>query len=376
MKSHQFTFSPNKGWSHFGDTSFKPDLLLAFGSGKECNGEILVKWWQENFPLAKLLGCSTAGEIEGTTVLSGTIVVTAIKFEKTKLELCSLDFDSSEDSEDVGQKLASLLPHEGLKHCFVLSDGLNINGTRLVNGLSKALPEGILITGGLAGDGKRFELTQICTNESYGPNKVAVLGFYGDNIDIRSASFGGWDVFGPERLITHAENNVLYELDGQSALALYKDYLGEHAKELPSSGLLFPLKVTTNEGKEFVRTLLAIENETGAMTFAGDIPQGAHAQLMRANFERLIDGASHAAELALDKTPPELAILISCVGRRLVLGQRIEEEVEAVSEIFQNKTQLCGFYSYGEICPLLDEVGCTLHNQTMTITTFTEDLQR
>jgi len=109
------------------------------------------------------------------------------------------------------------------------------------------------------------------------------------------------------------------------------------------------------------------------MTFAGDIPEGAYAKLMRANFDRLIDGAYGAAEKTLkpDSTP-QLAILVSCVGRRLVLGQRIEEEVEAVEEVLGSKTTLAGFYSYGEICPLQDEVDCTLHNQTMTITTFNE----
>ena len=185
---------------------------------------------------------------------------------------------------------------------------------------------------------------------------------------------GGWSPFGPKRLITRSEENVLFELDSRSALALYKEYLGEYAKELPSSGLRFPLRITTPEGQSFVRTLLAIDEAAGSMTFAGNVPQGATAQLMRSNIDSLIDGAQGAAQHALQhsNTPPELAILISCVGRKLVMDQRIEEEVEAVKEELGDQVSLCGYYSYGEICPIPGTRENTLHNQTMTITTLSE----
>ena len=111
------------------------------------------------------------------------------------------------------------------------------------------------------------------------------------------------------------------------------------------------------------------------MTFAGNMPEGAYARLMKANFERLIDAAAGAAETCLDafdKTPPQLALLVSCVGRRIVLGQRIEEEIESVRDGFGKDTALAGFYSYGEISPLGLAAGCELYNQTMTITAFRE----
>ena len=107
------------------------------------------------------------------------------------------------------------------------------------------------------------------------------------------------------------------------------------------------------------------------MTFAGDIPQGATARLMKANFDRLIEGAQGAAEKSTSIIP-DLAILISCVGRKLVLKDRTEEELESVRRIFGNKTVLTGFYSYGEISPFTPNSKCELHNQTMTITTLSE----
>ena len=96
---------------------------------------------------------------------------------------------------------------------------------------------------------------------------------------------------------------------------------------------------------------------------------------MKANFDRLIDGATGAAgtgRVALGTATPELAILISCVGRKLVLKQRVEEEVESVRDVLGESVVLTGFYSYGEISPFTPGAKCELHNQTMTITTMAE----
>jgi hypothetical protein len=191
---------------------------------------------------------------------------------------------------------------------------------------------------------------------------------------------GGWDSFGVVRTITKSKGNVLYEFDGKPALALYKEYLGEMAKDLPASGLLFPLSLSIKNDKgeavEIVRTLLAVDEDAQSLTFAGDIPEGGTVRFMKANFDRLVDGASGAANMsteALAEEKVDLAILISCIGRKLVLKERIEDEVEAVSERLGAQAAITGFYSYGEICPTTPtERQCQLHNQTMTVTTFRE----
>ncbi len=374
MHVGQYIYTPERGWETQGEVPEQADLLLAFGSGIDCSGEILVDWWQNTHPEAQLVGCSTAGEILDTQVLSNSIVVTVLRFSHSTVTLSNTAFEAGEDSYAIGQRLASGLPKENLKLCFVLSDGLNVNGTRLVDGLAQTLPDCTLITGGLAGDGKRFAETQVCVNHNFGKRRAVAVGFYGDQLEIGHGSLGGWSTFGPKRRITRASENVLFELDNHSALELYKTYLGDYADELPSSGLLFPLRITTPEGKSFVRTLLAINEQKGSMTFAGDVPEGATAQLMRSNVDSLIDGAHGAAQHARHTlgNAPELAILISCVGRRLVMDQRVEEEIEAVQEEFSTHTTLCGYYSYGEICPLPDGGENTLHNQTMTITAIRE----
>jgi len=352
-------------------------LVLAFGATEILKDQTLIQGIKKLYPNGHILGCSTAGEIYGTQVFDDSLVVTAIQFESTPFAGTSIRLGDAGSSFEAGERLACSINRDNLAHVFILSDGLKVNGSDLVKGLTKHLPEGVTITGGLAGDGDRFGETLVFWDDVPKRDTIALVGFYGNNLKIGYGSMGGWDPFGPERLITKSKENVLYELDGKSALEIYKMYLGEHAKGLPATALLFPLSIRTKNGETgIVRTILSIDEKNHSMTFAGDIPEGSYARFMKANFERLIDGAQAAAKTcyqAVTARSPNLAILISCVGRKLVLKQRTEEEVEAAGDIFGSHTILTGFYSYGEISPFLPGAPCSLHNQTMTITTFTED---
>ena len=304
-----------------------------------------------------------------------SLVVTAVRFEHTKLNLVREVVDEGVSSLAAGERLAQALPKQQLVHVLVLSDGLMVNGSELARGLRENLPAGVAVTGGLAGDGADFQQTLVYANQSACEGVIAAVGFYGDNLKVGYGSLGGWDTFGAERLITRSKGNILYELDGRPALELYRTYLGERNTD-PADALMFPLALRTgDEGYGLVRTVLAVGEDEQSMTFAGDMPEGVYARLMKANFDRLIvgaEGAARASDEMLDSVKPELALLISCVGRKLVLKQRIEEEVEGVQEVLGKDTVLTGFYSYGEICPHSAATKCELHNQTMTITTFSE----
>jgi hypothetical protein len=379
MRIEQTVYTPTDGWRTIGAPSMngRANLVLVFGARYELEKNGVLTELKRRHPAATILGCSTAGEISGTNVLDGSVVSTAIQLEKTTLSSASVFVKAPEDSREAGRRLARSIDHRDLVHGFVLSDGLNINGSELVKGLGEALPAGVTVTGGLAGDDDRFEKTIVILDGETLASSVAIVGFYGDSLRIGYGSLGGWDPFGPERLITRSLGNVLYELDNKSALDLYKTYLGAQAAGLPATGLLFPLALRADDDSNtaVVRTILAVDDAEQSMTFAGDMPEGSRARLMKANFDRLIDGAAGAARTshqALGGSNSELAILISCVGRKMVLKQRVEEEVEGVRDIVGDGTPLTGFYSYGEISPFTPSARCELHNQTMTVTTFSE----
>lgn len=353
------------------------DLVLVFGSGARL-AAMPFEALRRTFPQAVIAGCSTAGEILGTRVADDSLTLTAIRFAATRVRLARVRVEEASASRGAGLALAGELSGDGLVHVLVLSDGLHVNGTELVDGLRAGLPERVAVTGGLSGDGADFKRTLVIADAPAAERTIAAVGFYGDALRVGYGSLGGWDPFGPDRRITRAVGNVLYELDGQSALELYKRYLGEHAAGLPATGLLFPLELHEQAGSRsagLVRTILSVDEATQSMTFAGDMPEGLYARLMKANFDRLIDGASGAAQATrgpLGGAPAQLALLISCVGRKLVLQQRVEEEVESVRDVLGEGTALTGFYSYGEISPSVPLAKCELHNQTMTITTFAE----
>lgn len=358
------------------DIPFIPEVFFLFASPTFPDTVNFIKKLGEKYANAMLLGCSTAGEIMGNEVLDGTIVLTAVLFEKTKIKLAHIDLDNHEgDCYSAGSELSRQLISEELRHIFVLSDGLCINGGELVKGLHSEIDRSVSITGGLAADGANFENTFVIHNNQVHSKRIVALGLYGKDLKIGFGSKGGWDSFGIERLVTRSENNVLYELDGQPALDLYRSFLGDRAKDLPSSGLLFPLSMRDMDNKiPVVRTILAIDEKEQSLTFAGNIPQGSYVRLMKANIDRIINGAEQSAMITKDSSEGQhqLAFLISCIGRRLVMKQLVEEEVEAVNQVLGDEIISTGFYSYGEIAPFDKFTPCSLHNQTMTITTFAE----
>jgi hypothetical protein len=378
MKIEQNTWMQKTGWrpSAPGALGKSAQLVLVFGAKDILKQSPLPKELTSAYPNAHFVGCSTAGEICGTTVYDDSLTTVAVHFEKTTVNMYEMEVNSTEDSFLAGERLAALVNPANLSHLFVLSKGVNVNGSELVKGLEKNLQENVIITGGLAGDGPKFQETLTFADGVPKNNVISAIAFYGHKLKIGYGSIGGWDSFGPERIITRSKGNVLYELDGKNALELYKQYLGEHANGLPATGLMFPLGIRGQEATtSLVRTILATSEKDQSLTFAGDVPEGYHARLMKVNYERMIDAAAKAAKNCqdtIDCPKVELAIIVSCCGRKWILKQRVEEEIEAVREIFGNDTILTGFYSYGEIAPVAGSTKCALHNETMTITAFSE----
>ena len=328
------------------------------------------------FPQALVIGCSTAGEIFDHAVYDGTLVVTALEDASSEFFLATAEIKNAGDSKSAGVEIGrSLTPHR-LKAVTILSPGLNVNGSDLVDGLAASLDEHIIITGGLAGDGDRFQKTYTLFNETVSSDRVVALGSRGA-LDVSYGSQGGWQPFGPGRTVTKAVDNFLYELDGKSALQLYKEYLGEKAKDLPASGLLYPFAVLKDDQVTtgLIRTILNIDEKEGSLILAGNIAVGSTVRLMHAQTTSLIEGARQSCQEACPpatvKEAPSLDILISCVGRKLVMGDDVDDEVGVARTILGPQATIAGFYSYGEICPFGSSSRKPhLHNQTMTITRF------
>lgn len=357
-----------------------PHLVLVFGSVSRLTDPRLCALLRSRFADAHHAGCSTAGEISANGVADDSVVMTAIRCKDPAFRVASVEYSGMADSQVAGERLATQLASEWagakLNAILVFAQGVNINGSALIDGIAAVAGAEVTLVGGLAGDGGQFTHTWTLCDGTVSDKHVVGIGFYGDAIRLAHGSFGGWQPFGATRLITRASANVLYELDGEPALEIYRRYLGDYARDLPGSGLLFPFAMLGADHSEtgLIRTILGINEANGSLTLAGDIAEGNYLRLMTASNDALVNGAEAAAQAArkkIKKDAPYLALLVSCVGRKLVMGDRVDEEIEAVAQVFGPHAQITGFYSNGEISPYAGATGvisCQLHNQTMTIT--------
>lgn len=378
MKIAQGQWTAGKGLDYF-ENDVNPNkaaLVLYFWSAELKNVEPIYQELAEKYPNADIVGCSTGGEILGDTLYNDTAVFTVLEFDKSKVKVVSGEIDSAESLRGLGQNLCNQLDAPDLKGIFLVSEGLGLNGSELVRGFEGLTSRKISVTGGLAGDQDRFLETWVSCNGAPKRRFVAAVGFYGQDLEYQHGTYDGWESFGPLRTITKSKDNVLYELDGKPALDLYKKYLGDEVKNLPSSALLFPLSVWPAEHEEskLVRTILGIDEENKTMTFAGDVPEGSICQLMWGKTQSILEASARAAEKSKPIELPKnsLSIIVSCLGRKLLMGQRIVQELEIASKILGTENRQVGFYSYGEIAPHITTDRCELHNETMAITTLVE----
>jgi hypothetical protein len=379
MRTQQLSWNAAHGWRAPLKDFASANLVLYFGLRSALSDGERYRELRAMFAGAHVVGCSTGGQIRNDDV-DDDIAAVALCFKQTRLRLAFEAVPSAAHSRVCGEAIGRALVADDLAGIFVLSDGLNVNGSELVAGVTSVVGPKIPLTGGLAGDSAMFEQTLVGADCAPQSGRVAAIGFYGAAVRIGHGSAGGWDEFGPRRRITRSIGNVLHELDGEPALDLYERYLGEEdSRGLPGTALLFPLLIrdSAHPDQDVVRTILAIDRKARSMTFAGDVPEGWVAQLMRGNFDRLAAGAAEAARqarhgLGADRDQDGLAVLVSCIGRRLLMDQRIMDEVEAAGAELGSKLPRVGFYSYGEISPHGSAGVCQLHNQTMTVTTITE----
>ena len=243
MRVQQITWSERSGWM----PKFAPDpasLVLYFGTRQALADGARYDELRDMFPAAHILGCSTGGQINNSDVNDDEIVAAAVTFDATALRLCHETVDDPQQSQACGEAIGRALAAADLAGVFVLSDGLHVNGSALVAGITKVIGPGRSLDRrprrrrrGLPGDAGRRRLRAE-------DRTIAAIGLYGSAVRVGHGSAGGWDMFGPRRQVTKSVGNVLFELDGQPALDLYERYLGpDESKELPGSALLFPIQV-------------------------------------------------------------------------------------------------------------------------------------
>lgn len=371
-------FTQATGWHKpLPDVDSPQTLVLVFSEPDSKRYRYVLDELQKKYPSSVMAGCSTIAGIFNEHLLENALVVGIIHFQTTRLALFTTEVHGKEDSLRAGKQLANNLNAPDLKGILILTDGLNTQGSDLIRGMTSVInQQEVTIVGGLASDNMQFKATWILCNGVPASHMACGVGFYGKNLVFASCAQDGFKPFGPERLITRAENNILYEIDDRPALQLYKEYLGDHSQHLPASAMHFPLAIWDKDKTHYVvRTVVTVDEANNSLGFIADIQAGYQTQLMYGSFDNLVDGAETAARNLANKLPPDtpvLALTISCSGRKLVMADDTVQELEATLGSLPPGSKQLGFYSYGELAPTAAGGQCSLHNETMTLTVLYE----
>ena len=361
------------GWRSDGVEIGDPQLVIWFAAFGQASSPEVFGELKRRFPGAEIAGCSTNGEIYGGETMDGESVAAAIRFDATEIKTTSIVLEPQGDARGGGLRLAEALRGEGLKGVFVLSDAFGINGAALVEGLIEGLPSDVTITGGMAGDNATLGSSTLAgLNESPRDRGAVAIGFYGSKVRIGHGVAGGWDPLGPSRRVTRSVGPVVYEFDGEPALDVYERLVGD-ASTTRRLRHPFAFKPEADSAQDGIREVVGVDRENKGVIFIDDVPTGWWGQTLRGADDRLVAGAAVAARRAglHEADGHALALVVSCIGRKWVMGQKIGDETEAVQDESPD-TPTIGFYSYGEISPHERTGLCTLHHASMSVTLLSE----
>lgn len=343
-----------------------PQVLMVFGAMRFDHRDLL-KGVMSIFGTVPIVGGTTAGEISTAGYSTGSVVVMAIASDYLQF-VPGIGHNMSSDERACAVYMASDILSKGSfgqeAALLVFPNGMGGDGLRVLDGLHSVLGPGFEILGGYLGDDERFQSTfQYYNGMVYRDAIVGLMIYY--RMDCVRTGIGvrsGFESIGNSFVCTASEGNIVREFDHVRALDLYKDFLGEErSARLPGVCLEYPFglidpELSTDGSDMFqLRCGLSVDHAKGTISLAASIPSGSSVTLTTASRGDIIQGARMAAEQALaglSGAIPRLVVMFSCVGRKLVLGRRIQEEVAAIKECFGEKVPLIGFYTYGEIGPV------------------------
>jgi PAS domain S-box-containing protein len=320
------------------DSRYKSSLVQVFTSiTKKEQLQKIIKKLNKKFINSTIIGTTTAGEISKAKMLDNSTVVSVTLFEKTKLN-ASYVKDINTDS---GKELFHKICKKTTKAAVLLSEGLHGEDYEgFINGFRDQNPN-IIVSGGLAGD--NFELKEtfvFLNNKLYNRGSVAVS-FSSKKLYADNRYNLNWEPIGKEFVVTKADGNLVYEIDNQNSIEVFKKYLGEElfedgAKTLPDFQLLY------KEGLTIVaRTPMAVGSDH--IVFAAPVKEGQRVQFGFSNAPSIISGSTLISDI-IDKNPADAIYIYSCIARKTLLGKKLQNEFEN----FESIAPSAGFFTYGE----------------------------
>lgn len=292
-------------------------------------------FFSKNFPKATLIGSTSDGTIENSTVDSKyRSVVVFTTFDKTTLSSVLLEhLPTSHNDLDLGKRVATVLIKEDTKLLITFTDGLHTNGEEYVKGIEQVSKNSV-IAGGMAGDNGLLKETFVFDKNSITSNGAIGVALSSKELQVMSDYSFDWSAIGKKLTVTKAVKNRALDIDGVSV----------------------------------GRAVLQKHND-GSLAFAGNIAEGATVRFGVGNIDALIKKGNFQIERMLQnaKFQPETFFIYSCMARRRFIGEHISEEIKPYADL----APTAGFFTYGEFYHLNSKN--QLLNETMTVVALCEN---
>ena len=324
---------------------------------------------------AKLIGCSTAGEFTEEGLIHGGVSVVLIASESPVLARSVRDV--AKEPQQAAKALCEGFHRtaEGARQkgyvcstTLTLVDGLSGAGERFVESIVENTQALHQVVGGAAGDEGKFQATHVGEPERAGTDMAAAIHVFTKNP--WGVGIGhGLEPTTAKMRVTRAKANVVYEIDGRPAFAVYEEHAAKRGVKLQAAtageylianelGIIVAGKVTR------ARAPLSVGKD-GSLSCAAEVPQGAHVAIVDGKPDAMVAAARQAAEEALHNLQgqkPAGVILFDCVCRGLILKDGFSREIAAVREVM-GEVPVAGFLTYGEIASYSGRIE-SWHNTT------------
>jgi len=349
----------------------QPDAGLLF-VGIDHDHKLILNKINEQYPDIELIGCTTAAEISSIGGYTDDSI-NLILFSSDVLDFKAGVADQVSKNptgiikKSLDETQARL--NEEAKLMLMTPSSMTISSDVVIESMKQVMGDSFPIFGGAAADPWTFVGTKQFYQNSVLLDSVPFLLISGPLL----YSFGvesGWKPIGDKATVTKSDHNIVTEINDKPAIEFYRSYLGDG--DLSELGE-YPVAVhSENDDKFYLRACLLADTQSGHMSFAGDLNEGAIIQHTTMTRDRVVSAAKLSVDNAIKAFPgskPEAALCFSCAGRREVLGTRTNEEYKLLNDHFPN-LPFAGFYTYGEISPNHYGKPTRIHNETFVTLLF------
>ncbi|WP_319780658.1 SpoIIE family protein phosphatase [Maridesulfovibrio sp.] len=344
-----------------------PAAMMIFASS-EFDHSLMLENITASFPDIPLAGGTTLGEFSSGFGLSDdSIILTAFVADSICFAsglATNLNDDPRTAVLDAWQKAVADLG-EKPKLCLVFPESGVSNVGHVLRVFSEmSEEENCVLAGGIAASGPGSPQPPVLFHESGSIRKGVVFMLIGGPLSVHSVACRNWKEIGKSGTVTASIGHEIYAIDSRPAVEFYREHLGPEAPPLPE----FPLSVRKKGHKNFsIRGVLGINESTGAITLSDDIPVESTLRLTKSKPQFLLEGVySKFREIPREVIDTSsIALAFSCGARRWMLGTGAHKEIATIKQVLPCNFPLVGFYSSGEIGPVVRDGLPLLHNHTL-----------